>query len=44
MEICLEREWGTLCDQMWDVVDSTVVCRQLGLVSIGNKKIICKIS
>ena len=35
MEICLNDEWGTVCDQMWDEIDAGVVCRQLGLNLAG---------
>ena len=36
VEICLNNEWGTVCDQMWDDTDASVVCRQLELASAGT--------
>ena len=35
LEICLGNEWGTVCDQMWDSTDASVVCRQLKLSLSG---------
>lgn len=40
VEVCVDNEWGTVCDKWWGNVDANVACGQKGFASRGTQFVV----
>ena len=41
IEICVNRDWNTVCDDSFSIEDATVICRQLGHSTLSEENTVC---